>query len=193
MNTATRPAGPARGPATGGCHGERVSIRHVCASDQEPFASAARRSRRLHAPWVSPPCDARAFAAYLVRFEAPAHHGFVVCLQPSGELVGAVNLTNVVLGNFRSGYLGYFAFSGHEGRGYMRQGLQQVVRHAFSDLKLHRLEANIQPGNVRSIGLVRRCGFRKEGFSPGYLKIRGRWRDHERWAIVRPRRERNSG
>ncbi|HET9205437.1 MAG TPA: GNAT family protein, partial [Burkholderiaceae bacterium] len=72
----------------------------------------------------------------------------------------------------------------HERQGLMREGLQAVVRHAFTQLKLHRLEANIQPGNVASIALVQACGFSKEGYSPRYLKIAGRWRDHERWAIV---------
>lgn len=181
---------PGRLTATAGRQAPRINpacvrIRALEASDEAAFVAAARRSRSLHKPWVSVPCDARIFASYLARFTPPAHHGFVVCLHPSGELVGAVNLTNIVLGNFRSGYLGYFAFAGHEGRGHMRQGLEQVVRHAFRTLRLHRLEANIQPGNRASIELVRRLGFRKEGFSPGYLKIGGRWRDHERWAIVR--------
>ena len=66
----------------------------------------------------------------------------------------------------------------------MRAGLSQVVRYAFSSLKMHRLEANIQPENIASIALVRSCGFLKEGYSPKYLKIGGRWRDHERWAIL---------
>jgi ribosomal-protein-alanine N-acetyltransferase len=61
--------------------------------------------------------------------------------------------------------------------------MELVLRRAFSDLRLHRLEANIQPGNTRSIALVQRCRFEREGFSPRYLKVGGRWRDHERWAI----------
>jgi ribosomal-protein-alanine N-acetyltransferase len=65
----------------------------------------------------------------------------------------------------------------------MREGLDLALREAFSRLRLHRVEANIQPGNAASIALVSRLGFEREGFSPRYLKVRGRWRDHERWAI----------
>ena len=68
----------------------------------------------------------------------------------------------------------------------MSEGLRAVVRHAFKSLKLHRLEASIQPDNAASIALVQACGFSQEGFSPRYLKIAGRWRDHQRWAIVAP-------
>ncbi len=114
----------------------------------------------------------------------PGNHAFVVCRRDDDSIAGLIDITNIVLGLYRSGYLGYYAFAGHEGQGLMRQGLQAVVRHAFKSLKLHRLEANIQPDNDASIGLVRSCGFSKEGYSSRYLKIGGIWRDHERWAIV---------
>ncbi len=105
-------------------------------------------------------------------------------LRSSGELVGVINVNEIVRGTFQSGYLGYYAFLPHAGRGYMDEGLRLVLRRAFGELHLHRVEANIQPDNRPSLALVRRLGFRREGLSPRYLKIAGRWRDHERWALL---------
>jgi len=113
----------------------------------------------------------------------PENCALLVCERESNRIVGVINITNIVLGVFRSGYLGFYAFAGFERRGLMYEGLRTAVRYAFDKLKLHRLEANIQPGNAASIALVKSCGFSKEGYSPRYLKIAGRWRDHERWAI----------
>jgi ribosomal-protein-alanine N-acetyltransferase len=165
-----------------------ITIRPVSTQDSGDFITAASRSRRLHRPWTTAPCDEAAFTRYLARFDNLHHFGFVVVFKGTGELVGAINLTNVVYGSFRSGYLGYFAFAGHDGRGHMKSGLSLVVQQAFRRLRLHRVEANIQPGNLASIALVRACGFSKEGYSPAYLKIGGRWRDHERWALVQGRK-----
>jgi ribosomal-protein-alanine N-acetyltransferase len=162
-----------------------VRIRPVTPGDEPAFTAAARASRRLHRPWVTAPCDADAFARHVARFDSRAHHGFVVETD-DGELAGAIHLTNIVMGAFCSGYLGYYAFAGFEGRGLMTAGLNAVVRHAFGALRLHRVEANIQPANTASIALARRCGFEREGYSPKYLKIGGRWRDHERWARLKP-------
>jgi ribosomal-protein-alanine N-acetyltransferase len=65
----------------------------------------------------------------------------------------------------------------------MSEGMDLLLRHVFTELRLHRIEANIQPGNKASIAPVQRAGFVREGLSERYLKLGGRWRDHERWAI----------
>lgn len=162
----------------------RILLRSPEPADEAEFLARVQASHALHRPWVTAPASAAQFAAYVARMHEPVNRGFLVCEAASGRIVGVINLTNIVLGLFRSGYLGYYAFAGFERQGFMRAGLAQVVRHAFRSLKLHRLEANIQPGNVASIALVRSCGFQQEGYSPRYLKIGGRWRDHERWAIL---------
>ena len=161
-----------------------VYIRPPIADDAPAFVAAARRSRGLHRPWTTAPDTPAKFIAWLERMTTPANHPFLVCRRADDAIVGVVNLSNVVLGLFRSGYLGYYAFAGFERQGLMREGVRAVVRHAFGQLKLHRVEANIQPGNEASLALVRACGFAREGYSPRYLKIGGRWRDHERWALL---------
>jgi [ribosomal protein S5]-alanine N-acetyltransferase len=162
----------------------RVRLERPTPRRRAEFLAAVRRSRRLHAPWVSPPASPAAYAAYLGRLRRPTHVGYLVCRRDTGELVGVINVSEIVGGVFRSGYLGYYAFVPHARHGFMRDGVALVITEAFRRRRLHRLEANIQPGNRRSIRLVRALGFRREGFSPRYLKIFGRWRDHERWAVL---------
>lgn len=162
----------------------RVEIRHPTTADMRVFLASARRSKALHHPWIDAPDTPAKYHAYLKRMVAPLNYGFLICRSTDQALVGVINLSNIVQGVFKSGYLGYYAFSGFERQGYMRLGLKAVVRYSFKTLKLHRLEANIQPGNEASIRLAASCGFHKEGYSRRYLKINGRWRDHERWAIL---------
>ncbi len=159
-------------------HLEVPSLRH-----ERAFLSAVKRSRALHGSLVSPPRTSAQFRAYLARTRQPSHVGHFVCLA-TGELAGVVNISEIVLGGFRSAYLGYYAFAPHAGQGHLARGLELVIAKAFRRGGLHRLEANIQPGNRRSIALVKRLRFRLEGFSPRYLKIAGRFRDHERWALT---------
>ena len=162
----------------------RVQLKKPSALDEPAFLAAARRSRAFLRRWAPPPCTAKAYRAYLQRLRKPTHDGRFVVLRTSRELVGVINLNEIVRGRFRSAYLGYYAFVPHTGRGYMTEALALVLRWAFRELHLHRVEANIQPGNEASRALVRRLGFRREGFSRRYLKIAGRWRDHERWALL---------
>jgi ribosomal-protein-alanine N-acetyltransferase len=133
---------------------------------------------------VSPPDTPKAFASYLRRLSSDCHWGFLLINRQTGDIIGVINLNNLIGGNFQSAFLGYYAFLPHAGQGLMQEGMLLVLTHAFQHLKLHRLEANIQPGNRASIALVRRCGFVREGLSLRYLKIYGRWKDHERWAIL---------
>jgi [ribosomal protein S5]-alanine N-acetyltransferase len=161
-----------------------IYLRQPQLKDRAAFLKAVASSRALHRPWISAPSTTAEFRAYVKRMAQPVHHAYLVCRRDTHEITGVINLTNVVMGAFRSGYLGYYAFAGQERRGFMRAGLKAVTAHAFGTLKLHRLEANIQPRNRASIALARACGFKLEGYSPRYLKIGGRWRDHERWAIL---------
>jgi [ribosomal protein S5]-alanine N-acetyltransferase len=166
----------------------RLVVRRPRAADRPDFTAAALRSRELHHPWLVAPSTAKAFAAYLRRLRQERHHGYLLTLADGGDLVGVVNLSDVVLGAFRSAHVSYYAFAGHEGKGLMAEGLTWVVDHAFDHLGLHRVEANVQPDNIPSLRLVERCGFRREGYSPEYLFIDGAWRDHERWAMTVERR-----
>lgn len=158
---------------------EKPSVRR-----RAEFLAAVARSRELHRHWASPPRTAGAFDKNLKRFKTPAHVGYWV-LTGRGELAGVININEIVRGSFCSGYLGYYALAPHNGRGYMTAGLRALLLEAFQKLGLHRLEANIQPDNEASKRLVQRLGFRLEGFSPRYLKIAGKWRDHERWALTK--------
>jgi ribosomal-protein-alanine N-acetyltransferase len=164
--------------------GQVVGLRRPCASDAAEFVALVRASAALHERWGEYPQTVEAFQEYLRRRALPDHEGFLVCERASGAIAGVVNINNIVRGFFQSGYLGYYVGEPFARRGYMTEGLRLFVCHAFDELKLHRLEANIQPENVASIALVRRCGFRREGFSPRYLRINGEWRDHERWALL---------
>jgi ribosomal-protein-alanine N-acetyltransferase len=163
----------------------RVIIRQSKDSDCEAFIAAIRRSRSLHWKWINPKAGTRAaFNKYFKSSSPGQNHRFLVVLRATGELAGVINLNNVVRGYFQNAAAGYYAFLPHAGTGLMREGMLLVLKHAFQKLKLHRVEANIQPDNRRSIALVKSCGFVREGFSRRLVKVCGQWKDHERWAIL---------
>jgi ribosomal-protein-alanine N-acetyltransferase len=152
--------------------------------DQAAWRDLVHASRSFLAGWVSTAATARAFAVYLARAKQPSGACRLIRRRADSTLVGAINLTEIVRGSFQSGYLGYYIGTAYAGQGYMTEALQLMLRLAFRQLRLHRVEANIQPANHASLRLVQRAGFRREGYSRRYLKIAGRWRDHERWALL---------
>jgi ribosomal-protein-alanine N-acetyltransferase len=164
--------------------GSRVYLRAPARSDEREFTALMRASRAFHRPWASAPTDTERFTAYLVDSRRADFEAFLVCRTADDALLGFFNLSQITRGSLQSAYLGYAVGKTFAGQGYMREGLELVLRVAFQDLKLHRIEANIQPGNRASTALAQGAGFQREGFSPRYLKIGGRWRDHERWALL---------
>jgi len=161
-----------------------VALREVTPADRDEFLERVRASRSLHDPWVHPPDDPEAFLAFVQRSRAPDTRTFLAVRRDDGAIAGVFNLGHVVRGPLQSAYMGYYGFVPFDGQGYMGEALALVLAEIFGSLRLHRVEANVQPGNERSLALVRRAGFRKEGFSPRYLSIGGQWRDHERWALT---------
>ena len=163
---------------------ERVFLRKVGRSDAAEFVALMRASQRLHEPWIQAPVTPALFQYYLQRIRRNDHEGYAICRAEDEQIVGVVNINHIVRGSMLSASLGYYVGAPFHGSGYMLEVLTKLIRIAFTSLGLHRLEANIQPDNARSIALVKRCGFHYEGISKDFLFINGAWRDHERWCIT---------
>jgi ribosomal-protein-alanine N-acetyltransferase len=179
-----RPAAEAIPPPLATRPGSRVQLRDLVMADKDAFLEMVRESRELHRPWTYPPERADQFEDLVSRTARDDFACVVTTLIADGDLVGVFTISQIVRGYFQSAYLGYYASARHAGKGLMGESMALVLDHAFGPLALHRLEANIQPGNAPSVALARGAGFRLEGYSPRYLLIGGRWRDHERYAIT---------
>ncbi|MFI7028967.1 GNAT family N-acetyltransferase [Microbispora rosea] len=161
-----------------------VVLRAITPEDETRFLELANASAAFHRPWVRLPTTPTEFSSYLSKSDQVSAACMVTCLRNGGDLVGMVNLNDIVRGSYQKCTLGYAAFLPYVRQGYMSIAVALAVRHAFECLDLHRVEADIQPENIVSKKLVERLGFRREGFSPDFIRINGAWRDHERWAIT---------
>ncbi len=165
-------------------------LRYPTKRDEQEFTELRRSSDAFLRKWnPMPPRSAdtysrASFQRFLGDSRSLVNDRTLVCRASDGVILGNFNISQIFRAAFQSAYLGYWVGVEHARRGYMSDALPLLLRHAFRRLKLHRLEANIIPENTASIALVRGAGFQKEGYSPRYLKVRGRWRDHERWAIL---------
>lgn len=164
--------------------GFRTYIQPPEAADEDAFLGAMRDSVGLHYPWISAPKDHKGWVRYLDRLKLENEAGFLIKRLEDHAICGVVNLNIITYQALCSAYTSYFGVAGLVEKGYMKEGLSLLIRYAFKELGLHRLEANIQPQNLISIGLARSVGFQYEGYSPRYLKINGEWCDHERWCIL---------
>ncbi|MDA5108696.1 GNAT family N-acetyltransferase [Brevibacillus thermoruber] len=118
-------------------------------------------------------------------FAAGTAYAFGVFLRENDELIGRVNLSNVVRGAWQNATMGYYLDQSLGGRGCMTQAVRQALRFAFAEAGLHRVQAAVMPRNGASIRVLEKTGFRREGLSLRYLQINGVWEDHLIFAITR--------
>lgn len=164
--------------------GRKVYLRYPKISDFEEFTALNKSSVDFHKGLANPPKNKDSFDEFIKRSEQAANESFLICLIETDEIMGSIGLSQIFRGGFQNAYLGYYLGEKFAGKGFASEAIALIVKFAFEELKLHRIEANIQPHNPASIAIVKKNGFTKEGFSPKYLQIDDAWRDHERWAII---------
>lgn len=162
-----------------------IYLRELEIADCNSFLKMVSRSKSFYTPWITPPSSEQTFFELIEKNKKDGFQSFPIFKIDSNEIVGIFNLSQIVRGLFLSAYLSYYVDFKFSNQGYMKEGLELLLKHVFNEFGLHRLEANIQPKNKASIALVKACGFIKEGYSEKYLKINGIWSDHERWAIIK--------
>lgn len=164
---------------------QRVYLRELRESDFDELALRFAASRNHLRGFAATNFDRQTFQEILASSKLETNEAFLICTTDDDTIAGQIALSQIFRKSFQNAYLGYQLFTGFTGKGFMTEAVGLVLKKAFIDLELHRIEANVQPENKPSIAVLRRNGFTKEGFSKRYLKIGGRWRDHERWAIVK--------
>ena len=165
--------------------GKRVFLRYPETSDLEEFTSLAKRSAQFHRGLMRLAKTEAEFERFLQRASTDSTEVLLICESESNAIVGFIGLSQIFHGPFKSAYMGYGLGVQFTGNGYATEAVRLMTRYAFTKLGLHRIEANIQPHNAASVNVVKRVGYHNEGYSPRYLKVGGKWRDHERWAITK--------
>ncbi|KGN36506.1 N-acetyltransferase GCN5 [Knoellia subterranea KCTC 19937] len=170
--------------------GVPILLRPLRSEDSAEYQSVRAVNRHWLGPWDAtspvPVTSARTFDDLVELFQEDALAGRMIPLviETDGRLVGQINVSNIVLGSFRSCSVGYWVAQSVAGKGIIPTALALVADHAFGELALHRIEINIRPENAASLAVVRKLGFRDEGLRRRMLHIDGDWRDHRSFALT---------
>ncbi|MDR3501689.1 MAG: GNAT family protein [Legionella sp.] len=160
-----------------------LQLRALRLEDEEQFIDVMKKSKEFYYPFITPITEHEQFHQYYLESRTESLKSYLA-LDDNETIVGVFTISEIVRGCFQSGYLGYGVNVDYAGAGLMSQALKMVLEKAFLELKLHRVEANVQPTNTPSIRFITQNGFRKEGFSPRYLKVNNQWCDHFRFALT---------
>lgn len=172
--------------------GERVVLRLPAPNDYREWAGLRSESRAFLEPWeprwAFDELEKSAWRYRLGRYREDFARGtaipFFIFERKSERLLGGVTLGNIRHGVARSAHIGYWIGEKYAGRGYMSDALGLLVDHAFETMRLHRIEAACIPDNNRSVRVLEKAGFKREGLLRSYLKINGAWQDHYLYALI---------
>lgn len=162
----------------------KILLQEPRVEDEALFIATMDKSKKFHFPFIVAPKTCEEFKSYLEKSKNESEK-YLIAWDDGRHIIGVFNISSIVQGVFKSAFLGYYANVDQAGQGLMSSALKLVLREIFTNLDLHRIEANIQPTNTPSIHLATKNGFIKEGFSPRYLKINGIWQDHFRYALTK--------
>ncbi|WP_433286585.1 GNAT family N-acetyltransferase [Micromonospora sp. CA-244673] len=167
--------------------------RLVAPEDAPALAELLRVNREFLAPWE--PIRSEDY------FTADGQHAVIeadlqqheqgsklphVIVDDSGRVIGRITLSGIVRGPFQSCAMGYWVSASHNGQGFATRAVREIVRVAFEELGLHRVQAETLLHNARSQRVLERNGFVWYGMAPEYLNIAGRWQDHAMYQVVKP-------
>ncbi|MER2605638.1 MAG: GNAT family protein [Siculibacillus sp.] len=169
-----------------------IVLRAPASGDFDAWVDLRRQSRDFLAPWepiwpdddLSRPSYRRRLRRWAEESRGGLTFPWFLFDEIDGRLLGGLTLAQVRRGVTQTGTIGYWMGAPHAGRGLMTGAVLALARHAFRDLRLHRLEAACLPDNEPSIRLLRKVGFTREGYARAYLHIAGEWRDHLLWGLL---------
>lgn len=174
--------------------GPRVVLRPLRSDDFEGWRDVRLRSHDWLTRWEPRPLpgghdltkDKRAFSSRCGlrdrEWQMGSGYGFGIFID--GVFAGEVNINNVQRGPFQNAYVGYWIDESQAGHGYMPEAVAVVIRFAFDELDLHRLQISVIPRNTASRRVAEKLDLREEGVALRYLEINGNWEDHVRYAIT---------
>ncbi|MCC3373157.1 GNAT family N-acetyltransferase [Cohnella sp. REN36] len=173
---------------------ERIELRSLEARDARAFVELHRRNQAFFQPFLyerseefySADFQIEQFEKNKALAEADEKYVFGIFRTDTDELIGQISLMQVVRGALQSCWVGYYLDQALNGRGYTSDALRLVVDFAFNELKLHRVEAGVMPHNEKSIRVVEKAGFEREGLNKKNVLINGKWQDHLHFAVVNP-------
>ncbi len=172
--------------------GEKVFLRVPFAGDYREWAALRGESRsfleRWEPRWSPDELERSAWRHRIGRYREDYAQGtaiaFFIFERGSGKLSGGITLGNIRHGVSQSGHIGYWIGERYAGRGLMTDAVKVLARFSFETLRLHRIEAACIPDNARSIRVLEKAGFRREGLLRSYLRINGLWQDHYLYARI---------